>query len=114
MRLCHRCGKEWISDKKSPGVKETCPACDAWLHCCKNCRHHVPSRHNQCFIPNTDWVGDRAGANFCDEFEFAGRNAAGNDASAPKEVRGALDALFGGGDEPEERGRGALDKLFGD
>ena len=113
MRLCHRCGKEWVSEKRAPGSKETCPACDAYLHCCKNCRHHAPGRHNQCFIPNTEWVGDRAGMNFCDEFEFSDSDSAGASSASGLQAQSALDSLFGG-DEREERGRSALDKLFGD
>ena len=35
---CHQCGAPWISDKKRPAVKEMCEACDAYLHCCMNCR----------------------------------------------------------------------------
>jgi hypothetical protein len=50
MRHCHKCGTEWVSDKRVPGVKETCPNCTAYLHCCFNCRFHDRSAHNQCLI----------------------------------------------------------------
>jgi len=46
--------------------------------------------------PTTDWVGDRAGCNFCDEFTFV-----------EAEVRGKVD-------EPKARARGEFGRLFGD
>lgn len=115
MRTCHRCGQPWDSEKKVPGVKEFCEHCSAYLHCCLNCRHHDRSLHNQCAIPTTDWVGDRAGANFCDEFEFkdpASATKSGEDSAAS---RRKLDALFGeptDADPPNELD--AFKNLFND
>jgi hypothetical protein len=109
MRRCHRCNAEWISEKRAPGVKETCRACDAYLHACANCRHHDPKVHNQCRIPNTEWVGDRAGANFCDEFDF---RVAGNSPAKDRDssARDAFGALFG--DSPPETDVRGFDDLF--
>ncbi|HRK34934.1 MAG TPA: hypothetical protein PLJ47_10105 [Candidatus Hydrogenedentes bacterium] len=115
MRKCHRCGTEWDSIKRVPGVKEFCAKCTAYLHCCLNCRHHNPAYHNQCAIPNTDWVGDKAGANFCDELEFIDSNAAAAGDSKADTAKSALDALFG--DAPAPTDAEKLDKfkkLFGD
>ena len=67
---CHKCNTPWENDKRSPGFKETCSGCGAYLHCCKNCRFHVPTAHNQCYIPDTEYVVNRAGLNFCEEFAF--------------------------------------------
>lgn len=78
MKSCYRCGKEWTSlTKKQPGVKETCPQCNAYLHCCRNCKWYLPGKPNDCYIPNTDKVANKEGANFCDFFEFkeGGNNA---------------------------------------
>jgi hypothetical protein len=114
VKRCHECKTPWASEKKVPGPKEFCEGCGAYLHCCLNCRHYDPSRHNQCFIPTADWVGDKSGPNFCDEFEF------GDDEAAPaekQEDRSALDALFGdaaGDADRPQTGRDALDKLFGE
>jgi hypothetical protein len=108
---CHACGHPWVSEKKQPAVKEFCERCSAYLHCCLNCRFHDPSRHNECHIPNTDWVGDRAGANFCDEFEFrAVGGAPGGDRAA--DARSGFDALFGD-DGEESAAPKSLDDLFG-
>jgi len=115
MRKCHRCGAEWDSIKRVPGVKEFCGNCSAYLHCCLNCRHHNPAYHNQCAIPNTDWVGDKAGANFCDELEFIDASSAAKGPGAGPSARTALDGLFG--DAPAATDAEKLDKfkgLFGD
>jgi hypothetical protein len=112
---CHKCRTDWESgDKRQPGFKETCIQCNAYLHCCKNCKFHKPSMHNQCYIPGTEWVGDRCGANFCEEFEFAVTDPAAGEAMTTSEgVRKALDALFGEGETPEEKNRpSGFDDLF--
>lgn len=95
MKRCHACGAPWVSEKKQPGVKEFCEQCDAYLHCCLNCRFYDPSKHNACAIPNTDWVGDKTAACFCDEFEFADRDAPVRPDAKRDEARSALDRLFG-------------------
>ncbi len=92
---CHKCGTPWLSEKRRPGVKDYCENCSAYLHCCRNCRFHVPSAHNQCHIPNTDWVGGREGANFCDEFEFRDSEAPSAADRERDNARAALDAIFG-------------------
>lgn len=115
MKACYRCGKEWVSDKRQPGVKEFCDACMAYLHCCLNCRFHDPHLHNQCKIPNTEWVGDRAGGNFCDEFEFVDAEAKVDTTKGKQEAKDAFLGLFGASDDdsPKE-GSEAFKKLFGD
>lgn len=97
MRLCHRCGRPWVSEKKIPGVKEYCEQCSAYLHCCLNCRFYDPKVHNQCAIPTTDWVGDKEGANFCDEFVFRDAQSESQDQGEASSAREKLDTLFGDG-----------------
>ncbi len=112
---CHKCHTEWVPGERSqPAFKETCAKCIAYLHCCRNCRHHRPSMHNQCYIPNTEWVGDRAGANFCEEFEFNLTDPAASEPVPARETaRDALDALFGEGGPSEEAERpSGFDGLF--
>ncbi len=98
---CHKCHRDWeAGGKPRPGFKETCLNCGAYLHSCKNCRFHRPSMHNQCYIPNTEWVGDRAGANFCEEFEFAMTDpAAGDGETAREAAKPSFEALFGNNSE---------------
>jgi hypothetical protein len=64
-----------------------------------NCRFHDASRHNECLIGTTEWVGDREGANFCDEFEFRDTDAAARGSSEAGKAKDALDSLFGGGED---------------
>jgi hypothetical protein len=117
MKRCHQCGAVWDGKgKKQPGPKDICDKCSAYLHCCLNCRYYDPSAHNQCYIPTTEWVGDKAGGNFCDEFEFADRTAEKGNADAGHEARNALDSLFGG-DKDASTDADKLDdfkKLFGE
>jgi hypothetical protein len=59
-------------------------------------------------------VGDRSGANFCEEFEFALTDpATASAAPAGEKARSALDALFGDGAPAEEGDRpSGFDDLF--
>ena len=108
MKQCHQCGAPWDGGgKKQPGVKDICDNCSAYLHCCLNCRYYDPSAHNECYIPTTEWVGDKAACNFCDEFEFADAAAETTDDQAGDQARNALDSLFG---DSQESGKDA-DKL---
>ncbi len=114
MRACHRCGTEWVSDKRQPGVKETCVKCGAYLHCCLNCRFHDPHAHNECYIPNTEWVGDRKGANFCDEFEFRDTQPGEDENHSEvkrEKARKALEALLGDAGATGSKPK-SLDDLF--
>ncbi|NIA13537.1 MAG: hypothetical protein GWP08_05605 [Nitrospiraceae bacterium] len=113
MKRCHRCGYEWISTLKQPAVKEICEGCNAYLHCCFNCRFRRPPANNQCEIPNTDWVADRQGCNFCDEFEFKDTTADTGEDPRQSAARDSFDALLGGGSEDKtDVGADAFDKLF--
>ena len=101
MKRCHKCGKEWeggkgqLGAKRQPGPKDSCEACTAYLHCCRNCRFHDPSVHNQCRIPNTEWVGDRMGLNYCDEFEFAETSETVSGITKQGKALDAISNLFG-------------------
>ncbi|MBI4560107.1 MAG: hypothetical protein HY706_21140 [Candidatus Hydrogenedentes bacterium] len=115
MRRCHHCGAEWVNEKKQPGVKEYCDQCSAYLHCCLNCRYHDPLVHNECHIPTTDWVADKAGANFCDEFEFTDAATESADESGRDRARGELGRLFGTESRKcEAEALDAFKKLMGD
>ncbi len=108
--LCHKCGASWESDKRQPGFKEICSECSAYLHCCRNCRFHTPSAHNQCYIPNTEYVADREKLNFCEEFEFReGAPQSDVNASRKQQARDALDAVFG---DDDEKPPPSFDNLF--
>lgn len=67
---CWKCGKPLDLPNKKISFRETCPHCDAYLHCCKNCIHYQPGLPNDCNVPGTDPIKDRETLNFCEEFEI--------------------------------------------
>jgi hypothetical protein len=76
--------------------RDTCPKCDADLHCCQNCRFYNPHAHNQCDETQAEWVRYKDEANHCDYFEplmSAGRRSAGG-AGATENARKKFDGLF--------------------
>jgi hypothetical protein len=75
------------------GFRDTCSACDADLHACRNCDHHDSSAHNQCRESNAEWVSNRERANHCDYFVLGDR-AGGAAETAKKGAFSALDGLF--------------------
>lgn len=114
MKQCHKCRKEWTSVKKQPGVKEVCEGCNAYLHCCMNCRFHDKSKHNECAIPTTEWVGDRQGCNFCDEFEFADAKLETGRHEQKEKAQSAFRGLFDSSDDETDSAPTDFDKLFGE
>ena len=111
MKTCHKCGAEWEGGKRQPAYKDICGSCTAYLHCCLNCKYYDTSCHNGCYIPNTDWIGDKRGLNFCDEFEFADGPRKNSDDTS--QVRQAFADLLGDDSDSEEK-QPDIDSLFGD
>ena len=111
MRRCHQCGTEWVSERQEPGPKEYCDVCSAYLHSCLNCRFHERGRPNDCTVPNSDWVGDRKGPNFCEHFEFRE-----SDDTPPleedAEISSAFRALFGDIETPRDEKPMSFEDLF--
>ena len=95
---CWYCKKELQDIPKKIPFKATCDYCAAWLHCCKNCRYYSPGRHNDCLIPDTDYVGDRERSNFCDSFEVNKQNRP-DDGPSKSDVE---KRLFGSDDEEKK------------
>ncbi len=52
------------------GRLDTCNHCTAYMHVCRNCRFHDPDVHNECRVPEADFIRDREAANFCNLFEM--------------------------------------------
>ena len=89
MGSCHQCGTV-IADKV--GVRDTCPTCHAFLHCCLNCRLYSASAHNHCLSSTTEYVRDVAAGNFCEEFDFTSNKKAGEQS---QQAKSKFDQLFG-------------------
>jgi hypothetical protein len=71
---CWKCGKELkISFNDKISFRATCDFCHIPLHCCKNCKNYMPGKPNNCLIPGTDYVSNREGINFCEEFQIYGK-----------------------------------------
>lgn len=66
--ICHSCKQELELEEKV-GRQDTCPQCQAYLHCCLNCRFYDPTAYNECREPSAERVVDKEQGNFCDYFE---------------------------------------------
>jgi hypothetical protein len=63
------------------------------LHSCRNCRFYDVKAHHECREPQSEWVQDKAGGNYCEYFEASLTPATtSNDRAA--EARRKLDELF--------------------
>jgi hypothetical protein len=91
---CFDCGAgvEFASGERV-GFRDTCDACGADLHVCRNCAHHDPSAYNECRETSAERVSDRERANRCDYFAPRDR-AGGSGADEGGKAREALDSLF--------------------
>ena len=92
MKVCFKCGAEQKLERR-PLRAEECDSCRSALHCCKNCKFHDPSVHNECLEVGTEMVRDRDGPNFCDYFVFA-EGPRGAESSDLDSAKDALAGLF--------------------
>jgi hypothetical protein len=53
------------------GRRDTCLGCGSDLHCCRNCRFHDPTYHNECREPQAERQVDKECGNFCEHFSLA-------------------------------------------
>lgn len=65
---CHKCLSEQMQDVKKIGFREVCSKCGFDLHVCKNCRHYIPGKPNDCNVFDIEPVLDKEKFNFCEEF----------------------------------------------
>ena len=91
MARCHSC-KNPVDAGARVGRTDTCPHCDADLHCCLNCRFYDSGSHNKCREPQAERVVDKESSNFCDYFSFA--ESCASDAAGPRAKHNPLDGLF--------------------
>ncbi len=106
---CWNCGIELDIECKIP-FRATCDKCSFYLHCCKNCQNYKPGLPNDCAIPGTEYIADRAANNFCEDFEPLGEGP-----TAKVDPKDAERRLFGDttpskNDIPKKR----FDSLFKD
>lgn len=119
MRICFSCRAE-LSNRERVPFKELCPKCEAFLHCCKNCRLYSPDAHNHCLSTTTEFVPDVERANYCDEFDFREiqvepkppRQKKSSSSSAPLAADDS--AALGNGDSKSQSARDKFNNLFKD
>lgn len=95
--FCYKCRNELEFIVKVGiivGRNDTCPHCSSDLHCCKNCRFYDPDRHNECRIPEADFIRDREAANFCHQYEIMVRDEAPEVDTSEQNARDKLNDLF--------------------
>lgn len=88
---CWNCRAE-IDLSVKVGRHDNCPACDADLRCCKNCRFWDRSYHNECRENVSTFIRDREKANFCSSFEY--RRDTDAERSEADDARARLEAMF--------------------
>jgi hypothetical protein len=94
MPACFSCGSQ-LDRCDKPGRADTCPVCDADVHCCCNCEFYDPGTYNDCRETQAERVLEKDRSNFCDYFAF--RQAAGcrpGSGAVPGVKRNPLDELF--------------------
>jgi hypothetical protein len=69
---CWNCGANIAEIDRKITFRAFCEACQADLHCCKNCKFYKPGQPNDCLIPGTEYYSDRQKANYCEEFAVLG------------------------------------------
>lgn len=82
-----------LASGEGVGFRDSCDACGADLHACRNCTYHDPGAYNQCREPNAERVLDVERSNRCDYFS-PGSARGGDAASARQGARNTLEALF--------------------
>jgi hypothetical protein len=96
MATCWDCDSDLGAIRKV-GREEICAGCQAWIHCCKNCRFW-DGRARACDEPAAEWVHDRERANFCDFFALRAEDRVATprrpEDDRPAGGRDAFDALF--------------------
>lgn len=116
---CWRCGTALDTSAPPLAREEVCPACDADLHVCRQCRFFNPAVSDACDEPLAGGVGNKERANFCGYFTPASPRAGRTDATANARAREELAALFGtpsnvpDAEANAAASRSELDRLFG-
>ena len=64
---CWKCKNEIKLERKISRT-ETCPFCNAYLHCCFNCIFYDKLAYHECKEPQAEWVKEKYIGNFCDYF----------------------------------------------
>lgn len=92
--VCWQCGASLEQLSLPLSRFDSCKACRAELHVCKQCRFHDVTVAKQCREPVAEEVRDKQRANFCGYFTFKADAWAGDNRTQQDQARAALEALF--------------------
>lgn len=104
--FCYKCKSKIDLIENKVGFRATCDICGADLHVCKNCKHYMIGKPNDCHVPNTEYVVDKEKNNFCED--FAPKDSLPNDPKIKKED--IAKKLFG--NDPDEDPPSSFNFLF--
>jgi len=116
---CWRCGAGLEAVALPLERTAVCPMCNADLHVCRMCGHARRSLGYRCDEERAEQPTDLTRANFCDYLELSAGAFEPADASAAREAKARLEALFGEAPGDPEPGDGTPDapdelkRLFG-
>lgn len=91
--FCWKCKNE-IKGIEKVGRSGTCPYCQAYLHCCFNCRFYDKFAYHECKEPQAEWVKEKDSANFCDYFSSVKEKPKNHKTLSKEEARKKLNELF--------------------
>ena len=104
---CFKCKKQLDLPNKKIGFRDMCNFCEADLHVCKNCRHYIVGKPNNCNVPNTEYLSDREKFNFCEDFSKK-ENLEKDETKSKKDIE---NKLFKDSDDDSDESQG-FDSLF--
>ncbi len=94
MPVCFSCGSQ-LDGRDKPGRADTCPVCDADVHCCRNCEFYDAGSYNECRESQAERVLEKDRSNFCDYFAFRqGVGSRSLNGISQKSRANPLDELF--------------------
>ncbi|MBT1062432.1 hypothetical protein KJY73_02550 [Bowmanella sp. Y26] len=94
---CWQCGQGLEGLLLPVSRRETCDACGADVHVCKQCKHYDGRYCNE---QRAEPPNDKEKANFCDYFSFASNAYQGGYQDKSAIAKAKLAALFGDSPEP--------------
>lgn len=90
---CYQCGKT-LTFVERVFRNDTCPECDADVHCCLNCANYDESASDQCREPQAERVAVKDRRNFCDYFELREGESPRSSSDKAAQARKKLEELF--------------------
>ncbi|MCH1430127.1 MAG: hypothetical protein L7U87_05125 [Chlamydiales bacterium] len=107
---CYKCQKELST---SFSFSCLCEHCFSYQHCCLNCKHYTPGKHNDCNIPEAELCVDKESGNRCEYMQVKGSEAIGEEKTKDAQAKSDFFALFGE-EAPEDDNSKSAKERFDD